>query len=123
VEWEKGPDQLIGNDRITVWDAVSTDWLPYHDPPKEKRLREWWVEEASGDRVYGWWRRGPLAGKPSIYEVVQYREVSPERDEIVRAAVAMVEMIRPACYSVPGIAQERCLLNAVEAWEKAGRPS
>lgn len=84
--------------------AIATDWEPYHDPPKEKRLRHGWFDYGGGNAI-------PV------------REVSPERDEIVRAAVAVVKAWRSVGPAAPRTWAGGDLWDAVEAWEKAGRPA
>lgn len=80
------------------------------DPPKEKRLRR----KVEND--------GPCSldcpSHPKI--LVEYREVSPERDEIVAASLDWdaTAATPDALLSVGALRLRR----AVEAWKRAGRP-
>jgi hypothetical protein len=97
--WDK--DSYVGRqdeivETLSLVSAIATDWEPYHEPPKKRKLR----------RAYG--------------TDFTFVEESPERDAIVKAAVAWLDHCRKigaTLYTFEGD-----LENAVEAWRKAGEP-
>jgi hypothetical protein len=83
---------------LSLASAIATDWEPYEEPPKKR----------------------PLLHYRDCYDIPVVEEC-PERDAVVKAAVALTEEWKPipATWAVMAI---RNIYAAVEAWRQAGEP-